>query len=612
MHQLETKYPGNNMFSKIMSGMGTNCFNNPYFVNISTSAIEDFGNVDEIEDLENIQKQIEQNKNAIEKIQKEIKTKNELLATNEKLLSDNEPDPTKMQDMRVKYKDFISKKSVTNNDKQVELKKKVQKINEKIKKSKQNYREDPEKYEKKIKKYEEEKQTVNNDLDKLTEYMLMVETFKLSKIHYDKMKLDIDQKQEDIRRFIAGQKEMLIRRNEILKQYMQKKEDLVNEQKRIDEENEKNAQQMLEAEKERLQRNKDEKVDEVSRVDVRNTIDNHEIDYQQPNLIIEDDDVDFAIFNQINRDQKQEREREKNLVREQKERDKLQKGLTLEQLQEYEESNHDEKHPFKVVVKSQRSKPRIGNQIQLLDFINNPDTKGKTLKHSRGRKQQSAQELQVWRENQQGNEYNVPKQSISKKSNDKLPSTHNIQENLNTNPNVEHNQNNGNNSHITVQKVDPSKSFAKIAGKNTPNEKNVKIVKLAKTYRFKCCKCRYQCDEWNIMVEHIFQREDHLVLQTNYTECKENDEVLSIHGDNSNPNEEMFKKLFDNLHISGVSSGYSINNDYDRSGNYNQINNRVDNRIKHEGESGYDRAFRREAARQGKSRKSNFGHNRHF
>jgi hypothetical protein len=111
------------------------------------------------------------------------------------------------------------------------------------------------------------------------------------------------------------------------------------------------------------------------------------------------------------------------------------------------------------------------------------------------------------------------------------------------------------------------------------------------------------------MVQHIFKKENHEGLKERLEVIKYNDELRSMDGDDSQRDEEIFKKSFSNLHISGVSSSYSISNDYDRSDNYPK-NQNVDHRRNIQGEDGGDRAFRRENKRQGR-KGSNFGHKTH-
>ena len=80
------------------------------------------------------------------------------------------------------------------------------------------------------------------------------------------------------------------------------------------------------------------------------------------------------------------------------------------------------------------------------------------------------------------------------------------------------------------------------------------------------------------MVQHIFKKENHEGLKERLEVIKYNDELRSMDGDDSQRDEEIFKKSFSNFHISGVSSSYSISNDYDRSDNYYPKNQNVDHR----------------------------------
>lgn len=625
-YRSKTRNNGRDLLNKQLFKMRTKCLNNPYFVNISTNIIEqvdDFENEEEYlkaiqEKIEKITHDIQENEKKIEEGQYSLKVYETDLSASEKTVEKLDYTKTKNEIERLEF----SKSNLKNNEMKKAIKEKIKANNIKIRKYEHSIKEtsqkdEIEKYKKKIIKIKKDINDQNDTLSKLEEIMSKIEEYKFVLDKHKSIQKDIDTKHSSMEKYISEQKEILIRKKELLKEYMV-------ERKRIQEEHEKLVEEMLKAEKENaekelvekesLQKGEDEKDEEDEQDEAVSETD---INQQSYKVKVEEENI-FDLFKAAC-NQNTQHDNELEAARKQKELDKKKKEE--EQRQRYE--NFIQDNQVKLVQNRRKSKknvnPIIGNHIQLLDFITDKgNSKADMPNKSRDRPGQSAQELANWRLKQQETTFSGSKKSTSKTSNSNLPSTHTLQENSNTKQNVAHNQNSTPNSQIKVQTVDASKSFSHIAKQNIVKKTKVEPLKVVKSYNFKCTQCKYQCVEWDEMVSHIFNTEDHKALKERLEEIKDHDELQASTRDNFQSQEEIFKKAFTKYHIAAASSSYSVSNDYDRSDkNYYPANTKKsNNRRKIEGENGYDRAFRRQQNREGNGgndhKKSNLGHENVF
>ena len=607
----------------------TKCLNNPYFVNISTNIIEelkDFENEEEYlkdiqEKIEKITHDIQENEKKIQEGQNSLKVYEQDLSVSEQTVENLNYKKTKEEIDNLKF----SKKNSANREIKKKILEKIKDNNLKIREyqssSKQtSEKEEIEKYKKKIMKIEKDINYQKDTLSKLEDIMSKIEEYKSFLDKHKSMKTDIDSKYSSTERYISEQKEILIRKKELLKDYTV-------ERKRIEEEHEKRVEEKLKAEKENAekelvekessQKGEDEKDEEDEQDEAVSETDINQQSYKEKEE--EEEEEDFFDLLKAACNQNTQHDNELEAARKQKELDK--KRREEEERQRYE--NFIQDNQVQLVKNRRKSQknvdPIIGNHFLLLDFIKDKGNSKADMPNKSGdRPGQSAQELANWRLKQQETTFSGSKKSTSKTSNSNLPSTHTVQENSNTKQNVAHNQNSTPNSQIKVQTVDASKSFSHIARQNTVKKTKVEPLKVVKSYNFKCTQCKYQCVEWDEMVSHIFNTENHKALKERLEQIKDDDELQASTRDNFQSQEEIFKKAFTKYHISAASSSYSVSNDYDRSDkNYYPTNTKnSNNRRKIDGENGFDKAFRKQQNREGNvgndHKKSNFGHENVF
>ena len=529
-------------------------------------------------------------------------------------------DYTKMKN-EIKTLEF-SKSNEKNKGIKKEIKEKIKENHNKIRKYEHSIKEtsqkdEIEKYKKKIMKIKKDIDDQNDTLSKLEDIMSKIEEYKLVFEKHKSIQKEIDAKRSSMEKYISDQNEILIRKKELLKDYMV-------ERKRIEEEHEKRVEEMLRAEKENAEKEKVEKESSQKGEDEKDEEDEQdeavsETDINQQSYKEKQEEEDIFELFKAACNQNTQHDNELKAAREQKELDK--KKREEEERQRYE--NFIQDNQVQLVKNRRKSQknvdPIIGNHFLLLDFIKDKGNSKADMPNKSGdRAGQSAQELANWRLKQQETTFSGSKKSTSKTSNSNLPSTHTVQENSNTKQNVAHNQNSTPNSQIKVQTVDASKSFSHIARQNTVKKTKVEPLKVVKSYNFKCTQCKYQCVEWDEMVSHIFNTENHKALKERLEQIKDYDELQASTRDNFQSQEEIFKKLFTKYHISAASSSYSVSNDYDRSDkNYYPTNTKnSNNRRKIDGENGFDKAFRKQQNREGNvgndHKKSNFGHENVF
>jgi len=562
--------------------IGTESVNNAYIVNISTNNVEEMDDLHVIEEsLSEIEKKIMENKADIESIEQKIQEKNHLIISAEENLLQHAPTEAKekLKILRETDKKLFSKTLQTNIENQETLTNKIKKIKLEIQKltiehEKSKDDNEREKYSSEAKKLEDKLKKENERLGKLKLFIKDQQHLKHSSKIYEKMEIEMNKKIGEMKKFVSQQKEMLLKKKEILKENMEAVRELQNKQKRIEEENEKNAQQTEDEESE------DEEIG-LPIVDMNNrfsALENHQNrEKQQLHSVKKDEVDDFSLYNLFVTEQDRARKKEQNLANQQK---KLDAGKK--------------------------------KGINILNFVTGDTTSKKKMNPTSGsNKQQSAEELAAWRLEHQKTANNRPNQSTSKKISSNSQSTHTVQQNTEIHPNVSNNKNIEEKPQIKGQKVDPKNSFLKIAQKNTEKKAKIESSKVTKKFNFKCTQCKtYQCDEWNDMVSHIFSEKNHQDLQERYRKCKEDDELLTL--DEKNPiHEEIFQKAFSTRHISS-GYGYSGNNDYDRSKDYYAPNAKLNHKKNINGMDGFDRAARKENKRQGKSNRSNCGHNNHY